>query len=131
MDWRANHAIRQGKPMKKTFKQYYQEKKEYIKERQRQYRRRCKEETVLEYGGRCSCCGERKIEFLTIEHINQDGAKHRREIGGSCRMHQWLKKNNYPDGYTILCFNCNAASFYYGKCPHKKSFRLSSGSEKE
>lgn len=82
------------------------------------------------YGGKCSCCGETQFEFLTIEHINRDGAKHRREIGGSKRIYQWLKDNNYPkEGFTVLCFNCNAASFYYGECPHKKSLlaRMSSG----
>ena len=29
---------------------------------------------------KCQCCGENHYEFLTIDHINGDGAKHRREI---------------------------------------------------
>ena len=101
------------------YRERYKKVAPQMRERQRRYRIMCKEETILEYGGRCVCCGEKRFEFLTIEHINQDGAEHRRKIGGSRMMHSWLKKNNYPDGYTILCFNCNAASYYYGKCPHK------------
>lgn len=113
------------------YRKWYKKSSKTICERQRQYRRKCKEELVAAYGGKCFCCGEKAIEFLTIEHTQKDGAKHRREIGGTNRMHSWLKKNGYPkDGYSILCFNCNAADFYYGKCPHK-SFRLSSGLGKE
>lgn len=30
---------------------------------------------------KCACCGDGHIEFLTIDHINGDGNKHRKEIG--------------------------------------------------
>lgn len=61
---------------------------------------------------KCVCCGESHIEFLTIDHINGDGNKQRMEIAGNRRFsgsvfYQWLKSNNYPEGYQILCSNCN------------------------
>jgi hypothetical protein len=71
------------------------------------------------YGGPvCSCCGETIYEFLTIDHINNDGAEHRRAIGQ--HLYRWLIENDYPSGFQVLCMNCN-----YGKqrnggvCPHK------------
>ena len=29
------------------------------------------------YGRACSCCGETEPAFLTIDHVNNDGAEHR------------------------------------------------------
>ena len=30
---------------------------------------------------RCACCNEAMIEFLSVDHINNDGAKHRKNLG--------------------------------------------------
>jgi hypothetical protein len=74
------------------------------------------------YGGaRCACCSEENIEFLTIDHMNGNGNEHRRQIGGSgYKTYQWLRKNGYPTGFRVLCFNCNSARGAYGYCPHEK-----------
>lgn len=71
------------------------------------------------YGGpKCNCCNESVLEFLTIDHINNDGAKHRKEVGRTSVL-KWLKDNNYPDGYQVLCFNCNMGKKLNGGiCPH-------------
>lgn len=72
----------------------------------------------------CACCGESHIEFLSIDHINGDGAKHRKEIGmergGGVRFYYWLKRNNYPEGFRVLCMNCNFSRGQHGYCPHEK-----------
>jgi hypothetical protein len=26
--------------------------------------------------------------------------------------------NEFPDGFQVLCHNCNLAKGYYGECPH-------------
>jgi len=67
----------------------------------------------------CDCCGENHYEFLSIDHIDGGGNKHRKKMGIS-NMCSWLKHNNYPTGYKVLCFNCNQAKSIYGICPHKK-----------
>ena len=55
---------------------------------------------------KCKHCGEDHLEFLEVDHIHGGGKKHKREMGiGS--MYYWLYMNNYPDGYQILCSNCN------------------------
>jgi hypothetical protein len=78
-----------------------------------------KRAAIRSYGGKCACCGEAHECFLTIDHVNNDGAAHRREratdgkqYGGSgFSMYKWLKKFNYPqDGrFQILCYDCNCA----------------------
>lgn len=68
----------------------------------------------------CACCGESEYEFLTIDHVNGGGIKHRKEMGGGSGVdwHKWLKRNNFPDGFQILCMNCNLAKGKLGECPH-------------
>jgi len=75
-----------------------------------------KKEVLAAYGGSCVCCGEGNQEFLTIDHIAGDGAAHRRTL--TCRLYTWLKKNNYPAGFRVLCMNCNFSLGCFGYCPH-------------
>ena len=97
-----------------------EEKKKSERERHRKYGAYLRRVAISHYGGSCACCGENKIEFLAIDHINGGGNKHRKSITGrgSLNISQWLKKHNYPDGFRILCHNCNMAIGFYGKCPH-------------
>ena len=74
------------------------------------------------YGGRvCGCCGIDIVEFLTLDHMDGDGAAHRRKIGRN-KIYFWVKENNYPVGFQVLCMNCNFAKGIYGVCPHKSRF---------
>lgn len=56
----------------------------------------------------CKNCGEDILDFLTIDHINGGGIQHRKSIG-SRNIHVWLRKNNFPDGFQVLCYNCNCS----------------------
>jgi hypothetical protein len=57
--------------------------------------------------------------FLTIDHIENNGAEHRRQQrNGQNKGHDiyaWLRKNNYPEGFQVLCYNCNCAKGIYGE----------------
>jgi hypothetical protein len=78
-------------------------------------------DVMLHYGGAvCVCCGETDIRFLTLDHINNDGAQHRQRSGSGINLYCWLKKNNYPECIQVLCYNCNCARAHNnGVCPHK------------
>jgi hypothetical protein len=83
------------------------------------WQRRLKERVIAAYGGKCQCCGEANPHFMTIDHTNNNGAEHRREIKNS--LYKWLEKNGFPqDGFQLLCWNCNAGKRVNGGiCPHK------------
>ena len=90
-------------------------------EHARIYSKILREGVIKEYGKKCRCCGVIEIEFLTIDHINGGGNKHRKEIGES-NMYKWLKKQGFPkEGFQILCMNCNWATRNKGICPHKSN----------
>lgn len=87
-----------------------------------------KRNAINQYGGKCFCCGESDIRFLTIDHIKENGAEHRREIApdfsgkvpGGEHFYRWLAKNDWPSGLQTACYNCNIAKHWNnGICPHK------------
>lgn len=56
----------------------------------------------------CARCGEKDTDVLCIDHINGGGGKHVREINKAGNtFYGWLRKNNYPEGFQVLCANCN------------------------
>lgn len=88
----------------------------------RDFNRRVKRLCLDKYGSVCQCCGEDKYEFLAIDHINGGGIKHRKE-NNIKTVYGWLKKNNFPQGFRVLCHNCNCALGHFGYCPHKDLVR--------
>ena len=74
------------------------------------------------YGWECRCCGTTEEAFLTVDHVNNDGAEHRKTFasaGSGCAIYSWLIKNNFPDGFQILCWNCQWGKKKFGVCPHQ------------
>lgn len=92
-------------------------------ERERSIRNRKK--VIEHYGGnppKCSCCGEHRYHFLTIDHINNDGGGHRRMLR-SWNLSAWIVRHKFPEKmFAILCYNCNLGRARQPDkiCPHKK-----------
>lgn len=91
--------------------------------------RNFKKQTFEAYGGKCVCCNESDIRFLSLDHVNGDGNKHRRELkqtnqgGGGYTVYRWARDNKYPDTLQILCHNCNLGrQVNGGTCPHKDGY---------
>jgi|SRR3990170_1736825 len=78
---------------------------------------------LLHYGWNCACCGEGRYEFLAIDHINGGGRKHEKERKIS--LDDWIVKNNFPEGFRILCHNCNMSLGNYKYCPHNEPQTIS------
>ncbi len=89
--------------------------------RKYEYRDRLKKEAMLAYSlaGKIACfnCGNEDYLSLTLDHINDNGAKHRAELNINCRgakatnnsgnAYEKYKKENYTEPMQILCANCN------------------------
>jgi hypothetical protein len=122
---RAGSKICRKCDAKKSSEYYYRRcnDKDWILQRNKAWkinRRKTKYEVFTHYSGNppyCKCCGEKTFEFLTIDHINgrePDDTK----VGE--KLYVWLKHNHYPQGYQILCWNCNLSKGLFGYCPHKQ-----------
>lgn len=72
------------------------------------------------FGNKCSCCGEQRKEFLTVEHLIGDGADLRAMGQSTYSQLLKLKREGWPRGILdINCYNCNCAKGKTrGICPH-------------
>lgn len=117
--YRERYAVSWRENNREKFKAY--NKKSMLK---------LKREIMDAYGGACSCCGETELAFLTIDHIDGNGAEHRREMAAERNSpwgqaghatYRWLRKNNFPEGFQVLCANCNCGKHWNGGvCPHQQ-----------
>ena len=97
----------------------YNKDREKGRARQRLGNQRLRDEILTAYGGCCACCGEATPEFLTIDHIHNNGAEHRRLVPAAKNLYQLLRREGFPkEDYQLLCMNCNFAKGKYGVCPH-------------
>jgi hypothetical protein len=83
------------------------------------------------YGRRCKCCGETERAFLSLDHMNNDGAEQRRKITGRTGRNvgsNWrfymvrkaIKTGAWPEDIQTMCFNCNhGREINGGICPHQ------------
>jgi hypothetical protein len=76
---------------------------------------------------RCACCSEPRIEFLTIDHIDGGGHRHRKEVGSGNKFYLWIIRNDFPDGFRVLCMNCNLSLGRRGYCPHDRERQSDEG----
>ena len=96
---------------------YCQKKSEITRKKRRAGSR---DKVFNKYGDICACCGENNKRFLTIDHIENNGAQHRKVIKGAY-FYDWLVKNDFPIGYQTLCWNCNLGKYHNGGiCPHRE-----------
>ncbi len=84
---------------------------------QRRRTKMLKIEVIAHYGGKCTCCGETRIEFLALNHKNGDGLEQRRRNGFGTAFYQYVRKE-WPTDLNVLCHNCNVSLGMYGYCPH-------------
>jgi hypothetical protein len=72
----------------------------------RRRRRELRIRLLLAYGGRCVQCGETDLEVLVLDHVNDDGAAHRSEVGNQ-QVYRDLERRGYPPVVQVLCANDN------------------------
>lgn len=77
---------------------------------------RLRREVIAGYGGRCVCCGADYLPHLTIDHEGGGGAEERRRDGRGSKLYRRLRREGFPAGYRVLCFNCNWAAHIEGEC---------------
>lgn len=82
---------------------------------------RVKQEVMDRYGGKCTCCGETEIAFLTLDHIDGGGTALRKSKvhGAGNSFYARLRSAPIDPRLQVLCWNCNLGRRATGVCPHK------------
>jgi hypothetical protein len=85
--------------------------KEAMKIRGQQVVAKQKHDIISHYSKKtmkCARCGFSDMRALSIDHINGGGRKHTEEIKKQGTIfYRWLIKNGFPEGFQVLCMNCN------------------------
>lgn len=90
-----------------------------LKQYRSQKYRKNKKLIIEKLGNKCACCGEDRIETLTIDHIYGGGIQEKKEFRGEQFLRKLLIQENLTEKYQCLCFNCNYAKGFFGVCPHQ------------
>lgn len=86
-------------------RKHYDSNRERLKVSAYLKQQKIKREALKGYHSQCSICGEAEIEFLTLDHVKEDGNEHRKNVKNN--IYLWAVKQKYPDTLQCLCFNCN------------------------
>ncbi len=91
---------------KDRMKKWREKNRDKILVMRKKTRDKLRSDVILHYGNKCVCCGESEFKFLCLDHINGGGRKERLSLHPRCSsntFYRWLRRNNYPEGYQILC----------------------------
>ena len=98
----------------------------------KRYTKKLKLEALRAYGGLhpcCSCCGEDRMPFLTLDHLDDSGWEQRRDanVKSGWPFYQHLRNLGWPKEppLAVVCYNCNCGRWVNGgTCPHKEEKAL-------
>jgi len=118
--WRANNPDRVAAYKARSWKNIYNdpEKGEEYRYKMRLYKLTRRITALVHYGGKCVCCGETRVEFLTFDHMNNDGNKDRKK-NGITKVTLSIWRMTRTD-IRVLCYNGNCSHGFYGYCPHER-----------
>ena len=128
--WRKKYPEKIKKALEKYYYSRTKEQKAFIRSRNRKWRKikfpELRLKVLQKYSGdppKCACCGERHVEFLTVDHIHGGGHVERKKLNrsGLYLLVYLLKKDTDKSKYQILCYNCNCfkKNDVDRICPHK------------
>ena len=102
--WKKTYYQTHKDDIRESKKTHYLIHKKEVRERQKAYYASLRVEAFNHYGWVCVKCGEANTDFLTLDHVNDGGAQHRRRFGPV--LYLWAKENGYPPALQAMCYNC-------------------------
>lgn len=123
-EWRKNNKDKEKEYRRRSWDKnkekeyaYRKENSDKVKEWSKKYSQRLKYKVLSHYSKKedieCGECGFFDVRALHIDHINNNGSEERKRLSnglrtcGSTKFYRFLIKNNFPEGYQVLCANCN------------------------
>ena len=97
----AYYSIPKNKErLAKATRKRYRLNREKILLRHKLYRQKRRRLVIDKYGGKCVCCGETKLEFLSMDHVNGGGTKERLKMKSSTtEFYRQIVKEKFPIKY--------------------------------
>ena len=103
-------------------KQHYKDNRKTYLARNNRWHLNFKKKILRHYSPdlKCQMCGFDDIRALSLDHIDGGGNEHRRQIDvhSGAMFYRWIRDNNFPEGYQVLCMNCQ----FIKKKTHKEFY---------
>ena len=116
-DARRSREYRKRHPdkVKNLNQNYYKKNKSIVNTKNRERYNELKKLTFSKYSPnnviKCRICGEELLNFLTLDHIEGRQKHGHSTTFSAAKLWYNLKKNNFPPGYQVLCWNCNVIKY--------------------
>jgi hypothetical protein len=116
---RHRYKVNREKSREKS-RRYYEANREAVLERGSRYVDSLRAAVFDHYGSACACCGS--TERLSIDHVNGDGGRHRKELfgdgTGGWGFYLWLIRQDFPvvPPLQVLCHGCNTSKGDGDRC---------------
>ena len=101
-------------------RQYYLANKERLDKASNDWRANKRLELIKKFGGKCAECGESDPIVLDFDHVNNDGAAHRKETKKKNVAHILAAFDVDPSRFQLLCKNCNWKKEYWRRKDAKR-----------
>jgi hypothetical protein len=108
--WEQTHREQRREAQRRYYYKNIERSRQMSRERARKQNKKLVMDVLQHYGGtppKCAVCGLDDPDCLLIDHVNGNGTQDRKKHGGGYGLYRWLRKNNYPNGYQVLCGSCN------------------------
>ena len=107
--YRRKNRKKINKRSRETYRLNIEENREKLNKRARNRNQLLRREVLGHYSPNLSCirCGETNLAALSIHHVNNNGLEDRKRRGWGSSLHYSLRREGYPEGYQVLCMNCN------------------------
>lgn len=106
-----NYRLKNKKRFREYAHQYRQQYPERVTACRTKWRQQLKKKILSHYSNgipHCMGCGITDIDVLCLDHIANNGNEQRRQLGLlGASFYRWLEREGYPEGYQVLCANCN------------------------
>ena len=103
--WYEANKDRARKMKREKMREYRAANPEHHREVSRRSKKKLKYSVFAMYGSECSICWFSDIRALTLDHIKNNGAEERKELGER-GVYRRAVEDHRPDEYRILCMNC-------------------------
>jgi len=110
--WLRRYRERNREKIREWQRLYRARRREHFSELRRKQKEKLKLEVLKHYSQsdppKCVRCGFSDLRALTIDHVDGKGSIHRRQLRnkGGYHFYLWLKNQGLPEGYQVLCMNC-------------------------
>lgn len=102
-DWYKKNKERLREYKRTNMQRYRESSPEKHAHQSREAKRRLRQKLLALYGPVCVCCGFTDARALTLDHVKNNGAAERAELG---ERGVYRRALTHKADYQILCMNC-------------------------